>query len=736
MKPTTDQNSNNRPASPESMRNKVNQLIEEGSLNQAMEILKSNETVRMSPSLMSRLSTDRETYKYMVKFFLDGVPDKDREKVSAQIAEGLRTIADGAVRESRVQESPDLYSSTLRMNRHKPATISSLIEQYKATSIERELAEVAEADISEIQKRLEFLSEDLFNYVLTVFDSESEAKTIVEAVADDANPYELKLLILSALNLSLIHYYSRTSFLALIDIYDRMEEEDAIASRALTGMVITEALYPERVREDQDIIRRLSLWEDSISTYMKLRETIRAIVGTRDTERVSAKMKDEVIPELMKLQPDFIQKLRDASQDSESMMLDDNPEWEELLNKSGLAKKMEELQSMQKDGADMMMVAFSSLKQFPFFNKAVNWFRPFDVRTAGLIPGKEEARIMETLSNLGGQICDSDKYSLALALRQMPETQRNMVVSNFSSQLEILAQENKDKEFKTSVPGFNAELMKYTKDLYRFFKLFRNKTFLTDPFKLTFNFRALPVVGEMMANDEVLRIIGEFYFSRGFYKEALPLLESLSDEDPSSAPLWEKIGFARQSLMDYSGARDAYEKAELLKTPGQWLVRKLAFVNKRLGDHRKAVHYYEQALEAEPDNVELLLAKGHSQLEIGEPQEALKAYYHANYILKDDIRTLRSIAWAELLKGNSKKSLEYYDRILAENPIDADFLNAGHANAAAGNFRTAVEMYRKASSGNLEEFKLAYMADMATLLKLGVTPLQANLMMDAIEMED
>ena len=51
--------------------------------------------------------------------------------------------------------------------------------------------------------------------------------------------------------------------------------------------------------------------------------------------------------------------------DFESGMLENNPEWEEMLEKNGLADKMRELTEMQSEGADLMMVTFSNLKGFP-----------------------------------------------------------------------------------------------------------------------------------------------------------------------------------------------------------------------------------------------------------------------------------------------------------------------------------------------------------------------------------
>ena len=100
------------------------------------------------------------------------------------------------------------------------------------------------------------------------------------------------------------------------------------------------------------------------------------IIKSQDTQRISSKMQNEVLPELMKLRPDILKKLKNVSEESDIEMLDINPECEELLNKNGLGDKLKELTEMQMEGGDVMMVAFSNLKTFPFFNTVGNWFLP------------------------------------------------------------------------------------------------------------------------------------------------------------------------------------------------------------------------------------------------------------------------------------------------------------------------------------------------------------------------
>ncbi len=103
------------------------------------------------------------------------------------------------------------------------------------------------------------------------------------------------------------------------------------------------------------------------------------LLKATDTERITGKMEREVIPGMMKIKPELdrkIKELKDLS-DLEGAM-EENPEWEEVFERSGLAEKLRELNELQSDGGDVMMVTFSRLKNFPFFSDPANWFLVFD----------------------------------------------------------------------------------------------------------------------------------------------------------------------------------------------------------------------------------------------------------------------------------------------------------------------------------------------------------------------
>lgn len=84
---------------------------------------------------------------------------------------------------------------------------------------------------------------------------------------------------------------------------------------------------------------------------------------------------------------------------------------------------------------------------------------------------------------------------------------------------------------------------RYIQDLYRFFKLYIRRTEFTDPFAGHINLLHVSVLNPLLSDSDSLRLIGEYYFRRGYYVEALELFERLSAAYHSDSEIYQKIGF-------------------------------------------------------------------------------------------------------------------------------------------------------------------------------------------------
>lgn len=670
----------------------------------------------------------RETYRYMVRYMLDGVADTGRDKLLSEMSEKLRLMSDMAYREVTGADSSSYYHDVWRFNRLRHESIATILEQYGIKASEQALAEAAGNDSALIQAELESLLERLFNSLLTSLGSDRDYADLSKYLLSGYADFSIVAQSLSAVTLSFCFFFDSKKFGLLLDAYENSSSAP-IRARALAGIILAMVLQGDRIASDKSAIDRISLWQDSLETYTNLRDTIRAYIGTRDTERITNKLKEDVLPELMKLRPEIMKTFGDKTE-LDAAMLEDNPEWAELLNKSGLEKKMQELSELQNDGADLMMLTFSNLKQFPFFTKASNWFLPFNINNTALHLTDRNRKLVEMLNSLGSITCDSDMYSMALATNMMPEAQMDSMFGQLSANFEQLKEQSKLTEVESQPGSFDKEVIRVVRDLYRFFKLFRKREGFRNPFDKPLQFTSFPVVGQIMQDEDILRLMGEFYFKRGYYVEALPLFEAIVSDNPEDATLFEKIGFSLQSQGRLNEALTAYEKAALLKTPGPWLVNKTAFINRKLGNHSRAAELYAQALDMDPENFSIIMNLGNMLLETGDTNGALAQFYHANYLQPDNKRVIRALGWTELLNGNLEKSSALYMKLLADQPSPSDYLNAGHLDLLRGNTRDALNFYRLAAESGKEEFKFAYDADIATLIKLGVDKTTLDIMLD------
>lgn len=722
-----------------SFHEKVNQLLNQSSLHEAFRMLRARIATLSYPKLQDRLNRLEDTYKYMIHYMVEGFDDASRDSVTSDIAEQLRIINDTIERMRIMIDSSDIYSSTRRFENIRKATLATRLSDYKAAHSKALLAIGAEGNLPVIKDADEALSA-LFSYVWTMYGApDDEYRLLKESLASEEISFEAKAQIVSGLLLGNIVYYDRNALTTLIDAYEA-DYDERLSARALIAIMLILAAHPERVRNDKKLTARLSLWKDSIITYRRMREVLMSIIRSRDTQRISSTMQNEVLPELMKLRPEILRNLKNITRDSDMEMLDVNPEWEELLSKNGIGDKLKELTEMQMDGGDVMMMAFSNLKSYPFFNTVGNWFIPFTTQHSEIQSlGPDILGGFSQLLDIDGVMCDSDKYSFALSLAKMPEAQRQMMSSRMGEQMAQLKEAIADKKLKSSLPKFDSEVTRYVRDIYRFFKLYSRKQEFNDPFAKPLDFMDLPVVAELLDDEEILNLVGEFYFKRGYYAEALPILlrqDKTNDADPLR---WEKIGYCYNSLNNLDNAILWYKKVELLNPDSQWLVKKLALCNRMLGRFEEASEYYGKALEYSPDNYSLHMSAGNCLLESGNVKEALSHFYHADYIKPDKPATFRAIAWGELQGGNYDKSIDYYGKVtLLPEATQSDFINLGHAYYLSGNLKKAVESYVKSirqPNGSVASFEKEMLGDIDTLTKGGRSAEEIRLIIDKVKYE-
>ena len=716
---------------------KIEKLINSSRFNESFLMLKNfmQPLQKMSKEL-DKLQNLESTYKYMLDYLFEGHEDPSRKEVIEQMKDSLHHANDILLRETLMKDNGDLYSSTRRMFELRKTTLQSLIDEYYKNVEEtfKDQPELCKKTITESQSRL---INEIFNYVWTMFGADPEEyQTLSIAFESEGLPEYIKLLMVSAITLGNISYFDPEAFEILLNQY---ESKDSIPmkSKVLVGIILISLLHPQRLAGNINLRSRLMLTAEDDDLKKHVSEVLFNVIRTYDTKRIDNKMRNEVIPGLMKINPEIIDKMRNLASDADNFLSDINPEWEEMLESSDIGKKLQEINDMQLEGADVMVTAFSNLKGFPFFNQVSNWFMPF---VAGhyefvTLPIDRDENVLKRFTSV---MCDSDLHSFLLSLGTMPEDKRNQMLQTMQAQMKEAYEAMSNAIGETEGQQLSKKIRHDLQDLYRFFKFYRKKNDFTDPFSRPFLQSDLqPLLPILDLEVENLKLVAEFYFKNKYYDEAAVMFEMIDNIEPGNFKIWEKIGFCHDRMKRYEKAAQWYSKADIVIPGNKWLEKKLAVALKNSGRIEEALKYYEKSLNNEPENYHLLMSAGECMLSLGNTKDALKQFYHAQYIEPNKKDASRAVAWAELLAGNNEKAREQYSKLTEAPDADKiDFLNAAHCALSSGNLKEAVRLYRcfvdKTDNKDITTLLLALRDDAEITKQLGIKTSDLRLIVDKI----
>lgn len=663
--------------------------VKRGHLKKAFEVAKRCAAAYGFWQQLDTLATHERTYRAMMQYIDNDNDSNARHKSLAVIKEYLLSIADELrlkmdIDSPRPGHESDLYTAAIRTRLFmQPKSMLQLME---------EIDETESVDISYQ------LINRLFTLIATTQHLTRQETVALRGVLDNHRVDEVvKAMILSALGIGILYYYDSNKLSLLIEKPDF--NTDMLEARRLCGIFMAIWRHPSRIALDPALTEKIKELADNNPSKGNISSVAMAFVGSRDTERINEKMQKDIIPELKRIQSDFIRRFPGGMDMRELMDPEKNPEWEELLQNSSLTESMQELGDIQSQGGDVLMFAFSNLKNFSFFNSVGNWLLPFSADHPELRQTSEEnEKILSVIADSADFLCDPDKYSLCLAMNRMPRNQGRMILNQMQQQFEQYREDKATSLQKSLEAPLKVQITLYVRSLSRLCSLYPRKGLrLPNPFSKAIIPSLLPGLGEYFTDYSLMTAMSEFLFSRGYYSEVLPLLQEMEKEDDHNAMLKEKIGFALQQLSDTQKALDYYKRAEnLLANPGEWLIRKLATLYRAVGEHDKAVHYWRLIADKNPDDIKTATQLANSLFDSGEMEEALKYYYKVEYLSGGMSKTWRPIAWCEFQLGNFEKSQSYYDRLLKSGNDASDLLNAAHLAIARGDLDLAISLYKNA----------------------------------------
>lgn len=687
-----------------------------------------------------KLSELETSYKYMIQYMLDGIDDPGRAKVYNHLLTETYHLTDTVCERLLTRDSMSLYYGKKRYLNSQGKTLSHTFAALDNSVNELSLCELLpDSDtITVKRKEVERLAGEFFNQTWTNYPAGAEDyATLRDALQSHRLPDAVAALTVSALTLNVTHSFDEEKIIILIDTYNN-HNSDEVQIRALCGVLVALLRYHVRLPLYTKLRNHISLLLDDTRFTTDTRNILFQFIRSRDTEKISRKMNEEVLPKMMKLSPALYKKIKEDDALSDIESLEHNPEWQELLDKSGIADNLMELNDLQMQGADVFMSTFSHLKGFAFFNELYNWFVPFMTNHTAVteVIGNEEwgKRFVEILK-ASSFLCNSDKYSFCLSLSQVPDSQRQMMANQFRSENIELKEAEKTELYRQNRERENIS-NRYLQDFYRFNKLFPRRKEFYDLFSMPIEqLLKIDEFATIMHDEKLLKILGEYFFKNEYYNDAAYIFVNLSHNEFTDSELYQKTGYCYQSAGNFEEALEYYLKADLIKPNNLWTLRHIAICYRNMKKSEMALDYFLRAAEIAPDNLSVNLNIGHCYLEQKQYDEALKYYFKVDYLDTKGTKARRPIAWCSFLAGKTEQAWRYYEKILDNNPSALDYLNAAHVSLAMNNIRQAIALYNSSiatDNGNMARFAKNFEQDIPDLIHAGINPDDIPIIYDQI----
>jgi tetratricopeptide (TPR) repeat protein len=693
-----------------------------------------------------RLDGIMSDYELMCDYWRKGFNDPARADVYRQLLCRLYSLVNDIDMRYRIRNTSfvmSVYSRT--RNSRKDWSLSALrqdLESYVSeTTMLSLLPENERAERSlKLNQQHQLLMRDLFDYIWT---SRSWSDSLADAfegilLSPTVDSIDQQLIV-SAIMLSAMNLFDFNKFRVMAHVYQQAADE-RLRQRALVGWALT--LNAEAARqlftEERQLVEELVADE---RCRQELGELQMQLVYCTRAESDGQRIQQEIMPDLMK--GNMFRVTRNGIEEVEEDPMED------ILHPEETEQRMERMEAsfrkmidMQRSGSDIYFGGFAQMKRFPFFNDISNWFVPF------YIDHPDIAQAVKTSNNNAflrlalqkGPFCNSDKYSFTLAFTQvinhLPENLRELVARG-----EMAINEVETEELHS--PAYIRRI--YLQDLYRFFRLYPQRSEFRNPFDSTDSQQTLlanPLFKGTLI-DKSFSSIAAFLVKQQMPSAALEVLNNVSDPTNDFNYYIQTGNLLLQSdtatlptVMSSMSAVMAFEQALRLQPDSERALQGLARAYFYYHRYDEALKAYDRLLALRPDKKNFLLNKAVCLTNLGDYEEALKLLYRLDYENADDQNVRRVLAWALTCHGKYEQAVKIYNKLLpADHPVTDDLLNYGYCLWFSGDVTSAIGMFRQYvsdSDADLDMSKEFMTNEHRLLASHGIGDIEIRLMLDAL----
>ena len=719
------------------MHKEITNFLNERRLKEALTQLKAYAEKLQDWDNLSVIETLETNYTYLLKYAHQGQNDPQRNELYLDILQKAYRLADELSIRDKFSSGYGYMADLFRTFQHQPAPSflelqSQLIKLNKAEGME--VTEENGYNHELFQPHFNFTDQLFKKTLFTLHWNHSEYAEAYQLVYCGMSEFDLEVWI-SAITLSLLICYDEEKFNFLLNIY-LDKSISSVKARALVGIALSLYYYSSQIEQDDDISMLLDFVlngnpevEPQIFTIQRL------LIMSRETEKIDKKMRDEILPQMMK--NPYLKHPNKKFDEIETWELEeDNPEWEKDLDK--VTEQMQELGELQREGADTYMSTFAMLKHYPFFKEMAHWFYPFTMSHPSVSKVFEIKEIKENtvlhamLSSPA--FCDSDKYSFALALDEIPFQQMEMMKESAEGTEEVMNEQLGAQSQYTEEEKLQVVYRQYLHDLYRFFKLWSSRKELHDIFTdslILWNSQ----MHDILMNGEQASQTADYLLSKGYYEEANCFYSNLLVKNLQNVEMIQKAGFCLQKLDNLTQAIKIYNLAYQLNPQDTWTLKHIAVCYKKLHDEEKALQFFQMASELNPEDLNLTLQIGQCLMELEDYEEALKCFFKVEYLGKSPEKGQRAIAWCYFMTQKYDEANLFYQRIIKDTtPTISDWINVGHVHIVQGLIESAVKYYKEAAAmcKTHDEFIEIFSQDTEHLHQKGVDSITIAIVLDLV----
>ncbi len=724
-------------------------LVKAKKLKDALNLLGELVLASGKGDFISRFEELDTTYETLLKYAVDGAPDPERDKIYRNLQVSILELSDVARQYALMKDSNQhLYNLKRQIENRAGVVKEEAINSVDSLAFDDELASVltesyvsAKDNKSEYLRHQETLSK-IFNLILLTDKFKDADIKLVKSLWVSRNfPWYEQAIIISALTISSIRSFDVKKIELLMEF--SMDSNEQIRQRALVGLFFSLYIYNSRLEFYPELLEEIEDLKAIPDIETNIEFIAIQLLKTKETEKISKKLNEEIFPEVAKFQPILKDKLDLDNILSDDFMEDKNPDWERVFEDApDLLDKLQEISKLQLEGSDVFMAAFSRLKNFTFFDEMINWFRPFHIdnyiiRDALSREDKsfDADLFLDSLSQ-SFFLCNSDKYSFCLNIEQMPQMQKNMMIEMFRAEMEGLRELQNEDDMLNKSTHTKSIYSQYIHDLYRFYKLHPMRNEFTDIFKLRFDFYKSKFFKILVDDEKIIRNIAEFFFEREYYEQAFEIYKDLNEKGDNSLEVFQKMGYCSQKMRNYEDALNYYKMAELYDTNRAWNIKKIALCFRNVENYEESLKYYLEAEQLEPENLYVQTFIGHSYLDLKDYENALKYYFKVEFLAPDNKKVLRPIAWCSLALGKLETAKNYYLRLIESEANKYDLMNLGHVEWCLGNRQAALKNYKlsiNSNDNNMKLFMAGFEEDKELIIKNGVDPDDIPLVLDYLK---